>query len=465
MRPRHLAGALLIPAFFAFPLYLLSRSNGSPNGRSGGDFPGEGSCADSGCHDDGQPNRGRGTLSIAFDGAPAGQYAYTPGETVAVKVRLADPDAARIGFQLTARADAGCQPAGTFLSAETQVVVNPGPCGSHTVQWATHIFPKVGNAAEFAMNWTAPMRDIGPLTFAAAGNGANGVGRRGDNIYHTQAVIQPAADAGGPSPTPSISSGGVVLATLVPSVSTGAPNAIVSVFGTEFAPDGTAVLDPQLDDAGKIGTTLAGSCVEVSGRRSPLLSVTSTQVNFQVPDQAGIGPASVTVIRNCGATNERRSPVETFDIAAVQPAFFVFNSWGSQAIATLHGSGPSVVGPADLIPGVTTPAAPGEFISLYGTGFGATDPPLASGEIAQSVYPDDPRTPLPDTANVHVLFGGIEVPPSDIYYIGGAPCCAGLYQLTVKVPDGAADGNLPVELNINGAASPKGPFIAVQSAP
>ena len=108
----------------------------------------------------------------------------------------------------------------------------------------------------------------------------------------------------------------------------------------------------------------------------------------------------------------------------------------------IHQDQVNTVGPADLIPGVTTPAAPGEYIILYGTGFGATDPPLTAGQIPTSAYPDGRLTRLAST-DVRVAFGDIEVAPTDIFYIGGAPCCAGLYQLTVKVPDNAPNGELP----------------------
>ena len=134
------------------------------------------------------------------------------------------------------------------------------------------------------------MSDVGAVTLAAAGNGANGVARTGDNIYEMQAVIQPADDSGGPAP--SINPGGVVLSTLRPAVTTGAPNAIATVFGTEFAPAGTSALAPQLDDAGKVATALAETCVEVGSRRAPLFAVTPGQINFQIPDQAGQGAAS-----------------------------------------------------------------------------------------------------------------------------------------------------------------------------
>lgn len=459
MQSRTLAGAALVTAFFAFPLYLLSRNAGAPIASSGGDFPSEGSCANSGCHVGSEPNSGPGMLSISINDAPASQYRYTPGETASVSVRLPNSQPALTGFQLTARAGDGCTPGGMLMPGEPRVRVSSGPCnGGESVQWATHTLAQFGADVSYAVEWTAPMRDIGPVTLAAAGNVANGDGSsRGDNIYHAQAVIRPAEDGGGPAPA--ISSGGVVLATLAPAVREGAPNAIASVFGTEFAPAGTGVRNPLLDDNDRIAAVLAETCVEVGGRRAPLFAVFPTQINFQIPDQAGLGPETVNVIRGCGTANERRSMDESFTINAAAPAFFLFNTV-RQAVAAIHDDNVSRVGPADLIPGATTPARPGEWLTIYGTGFGATNPTTATGEIPGRVTPDAQERPLATAAgNVQVTIGGMA---ATVYYIGGAPCCAGLNQLTVQVPESAPAGELPLILTIDGVSSPAGPFVAVE---
>ena len=110
------------------------------------------------------------------------------------------------------------------------------------------------------------------------------------------------------------------------------------------------------------------------------------------------------------------------------------------------------------VPGAT-PAVPGEFISLFATGFGPTDPPFNAGEVPQTEVP-------PGTAEltnlVSVAIGGLPVPDQDIFYAGVAPCCAGLYQLVVKVPDNAPDGDLPVVATVGGVSTPNGPYVTVK---
>jgi uncharacterized protein (TIGR03437 family) len=103
-------------------------------------------------------------------------------------------------------------------------------------------------------------------------------------------------------------------------------------------------------------------------------------------------------------------------------------------------------------PGVaTTPAKPGEVIILWGTGFGPTNPPVAAGQTV-------------DVANslveqVRLTVGGLA---ADV--LGGAlsPGAAGLYQIAVRVPADAPDGDLSIVAEVGGVRSPDGVFITVQ---
>lgn len=452
----------------SWPGFLLSREDGAPAGATGGDFPGEGGCAQSSCHA-GQVNTGPGRVSILLGGMPIGEYRYRPGEIMPVEVRIEDPNALRWGFELTARTEDGCDPGGALTPAEALVQIKEregiSPCASGPLQWATHTFPKTGEIGSFLMHWTAPSEDIGRVRFAAAGNAANGDGRHtGDVVYTIEASVE--ADAAVVA-QPSINEGGIVLATGTPVVRAATAHALVTIYGQEFARSGVAALAAALDNTGRVSTQLAGTCVEIDGERSPLLAVLEGQINLQVPHLGGLGPASVVVVRSCGTTNEVRSQPRPVDIAATVPAFFHFvnRDDGRNPIAALHGGGPGLVGAVGLLgEGVeTTPAAPGETISLFGSGFGATEPVYEAGEIPQWVNPDDPLAPLA-TQSVRVTFDGMELGAEDIFYAGLAPCCAGLYQLVVRVPANAADGDLDVRIVIDGVSSPEGPYVTVERA-
>ena len=285
-------------------------------------------------------------------------------------------------------------------------------------------------------------RDVGSLVIVKDGEAASFTGA---------IAIE---GAGAPPPDgPQIGAGGVVLSTGTPVVSQISANSIITLFGQDFAPQGTLVLNPELDN-GRVSTRLANTCVEVNGNRSPIFVVLPTQINLQASSLVSPGNGSVVVIRGCGTGNEQRSAPEPVAVGNVSPAFFNFvnNRNGQNPIAALHGGGPDLAGPAGLFPGVT-PAQPGEFVSLFATGLGPTSPQFESGEIPGQV--------ASVTGTVSVSIDGAVAPPGDVFYVGVAPCCAGLYQVVVKIPDNASNGNLPVVLSVDGVATPAGPFIAV----
>lgn len=261
----------------------------------------------------------------------------------------------------------------------------------------------------------------------------------------------------------SINAGGAVLSTGLPLVHRIAANAIVSVFGRGFVADGVAADHAELDNNGRITTSLAGTCLEIDGRRAPMLAVRPTQVNAQAPDQLGLGGVSVVMIKGCGTPQEQRSPAVTAAAAAVAPAFFNFtnNADGSNPIAAVHADG-ALIGEPGLIPGgAFTPAEPGAFISLFGTGFGPTNPPLEAGEIPLTALPgENGQSRL--TLAWSLRIGDIPVPREDVPYAGVSPCCAGLYQLVFRVPSNAPDGNLRVLFTVGGVSTPEGPYVTVK---
>ncbi len=260
-----------------------------------------------------------------------------------------------------------------------------------------------------------------------------------------------------PAKAPTISSGGVVLATGTPTVERISPNAIVSVFGQDFAAEGTQEASPALDAAGRVAANLAATCLEIGGKRVPLFAVFPTQINAQAPHDLPPGQVQAAVIRGCEAEDAQPGPAVTVEAAAVSPAFFNFSldPAGRNPIVALHGGGPALAGAPGAVPGVElTPAEPGEYVTLYGTGFGATEPALETGQI--------PGAAVPLAGAVTFAFGGIEVSAEDVLYAGASPCCAGLYQFTVRVPADVPDGDASVTAAVQGVATPEGPFLAVR---
>lgn len=264
----------------------------------------------------------------------------------------------------------------------------------------------------------------------------------------------------------------VLLADLY-SKSSGAPNAMATAFGAGFAGLGARAAGV-LDETGRLSAQVGGVCLEVEGVKAPLLFVSDRQINFQVPAETAAGTdANVEIVAGCGTDQERRSAPASFRIAERTPAFFLFGDLGT--IAALHGADYTPVGDGNYIPGAA-PAKPGEVVVLYGTGFGAVSPALASGEpareargvavdyAASSYVVDTPRRlsdrGLSPHSGFHEYRGNIYwepntilyrteyIYPVDVLYAGAAPGFAGLYQANVRISRGAPAGVLGIRLRI-----------------
>ena len=446
-------------AALCFPAALFAFGRGAPANTSGGDFPGESSCTQ--CHTGAAVNSGSGTVALLFDGVSAEEFAYAPGQVVSLIVRATDENAARIGFQLTARSGNGCVAGGNLARGSSassgRVNVSEGPCGDSQealIQWATHGLPKAGTEAEFAIEWTAPATDAGPVTFAVAVNAANGDQQSsGDSVYTLQTTVPFGGETLGP---PVISEAGVVMGDGYSQSQQLVPGALAMVTGTDFVAAGTEAwlaLGPQKHAL----TLLESVCLEVNRVSAPLKYVSSQRIDFQVPAMVNPGSGTVQVIRNCDDPNEVRSNEATVDISAVQPVFFLLSQ--APPIVAGHRSDETLVGPANLLPGVaTSPAAPGDVVSLFGTGFGPVDPPLETGETAR----EERRL---TATNISVHLGETEIPAADVLYVGTAPGFLGTHRVDVRVPTSTPDGEHTVALSINGVPSPAGPRLSVADPP
>ena len=113
------------------------------------------------------------------------------------------------------------------------------------------------------------------------------------------------------------------------------------------------------------------------------------------------------------------------------------------------------IGAPGLISGATfTPAKSGDYLTLFATGFGATNPAFAPGVLPTGT----PQV----TAPFSITFGGVTLVQSHILYVGLSQF-AGLYQVDIQVPAGVPDGNQPLVITVGGVASPANAFITVQN--
>jgi uncharacterized protein (TIGR03437 family) len=370
---------------------------------------------------------------------------YRPGVKQSIRVRLQHPQARRWGFQLTARpTNDTTRMAGSFTPNENIVVncdpTGAAPCGGAR-EFATHSTLSSRNGTtggvEWDVEWTPPANEVGEVTLFVAANAADGTGNTNDSIYTT--TVRLAAEGAcnlAQRPTLRSLANGASFATTL------APNTLASVFGLDFEVAGRTRQAGVGDFVnGAFPQQLACVAVEIAGRRAPVTYVQTDQINFQVPTLTQTGPVPVVIILNPGRPNELRSDQGTVTIAQYSPAWFTF---GGRSIAATTADGRIVADPAVVAGGVA--ARRGDVVTLYGTGFGVSEPVYQAGEIPPGVA----RLRDPITITV----GGTVLAASDILYAGLAPgLISGLYQFNIRIPMGVSPGVVPVVATMGGVST------------
>jgi uncharacterized protein (TIGR03437 family) len=257
---------------------------------------------------------------------------------------------------------------------------------------------------------------------------------------------------------PVISAGGVVSAGLSrPAVRALSPNGLMSIFGESFSA-GSAVRQVSTGDLenGRLPTRLGDVCVLVGGVRAPIILLSASQITFQSPAVASGGSAEVIVVTQCGSEQEQRSRAETVPAQAAAPEFFYFlqRPDGTNPIAAVNATTGKYVGLPGMIAGVDfVPARPGDIVTLYLTGLGKTNPDFAPGEF--------PGRAAPAAGVVTVTLGGVKLAADDVLYAGITPASPGLYQVNLRIPSDAGEGDLRVVVSLHAVDSPAVGVLAV----
>lgn len=383
--------------------------------------PGDNPIACTVCHA-GALNSGTGSVKILLQSGPV----YIPGVKQRVMVQVADPVQQRWGFELTARLNSDLEKgqAGDLAPVDnfTQVIcedAGPKPC-STGVQFIQHTSAgtRLGTkgGATFQFDWTPPATNVGPITLYVAGNAANGDGNlTGDLIYTSNVQLSPAVPA-----APTVTAGGIVSA----ATSVAGPvaaNSWVTIFGSNLSVTTRSWSDSDFINGG-MPTSLDSVSVILTAFGAPRLAsigyVSPTQVNFLLPTNASATTYQVQVRNSAGITAQLPLTVQ-----ASAPQLLTLDG---KFVAGTHTSGA-------LITKAGTPAAPGETISLYATGCGATSPALIPSQVPTQAAS---LVTLPT-----ITIGGL---PATVLSAGIVPGLGGVYQVNVQVPSGAPNGDLPV---------------------
>jgi uncharacterized protein (TIGR03437 family) len=331
-------------------------------------------------------------------------------------------------------------------------VGSPGPCSAEQLQWIEHAAPQLPQpgtgVASFNIQWRPPANENGAVMFYVSAVAAWGTGSaKSERVYDAtaQADLSPTAQCG------------ITKAPLIRSaVNAGAhagpfsSNSMVEIYGSSFQPSSKTRQAGVGDISGNaFPDQLSCIAVEIGGKRAAVTYVQQDQINIQAPT-LDPGPYNVVVIANPGRPNELRSaslPVVVEAPAA--PSFFTFGA--TKSVAALFGNSATPVARPSVVAG-GSPAKPGDIITLWGTGFGPTNPAYAAGQIVTGL--------APVAGTVTVTIGGQDAPVS---YAGLSPqSISGLYQINVQVPAGIADGDQPVVANVNGVSTQDGVTIPIQ---
>jgi uncharacterized protein (TIGR03437 family) len=200
-----------------------------------------------------------------------------------------------------------------------------------------------------------------------------------------------------------------------------APGSLISIFGSNLAP----VTGPA--EGPRSPRRPAEATLFIDGIRCPLLFVSPTQINAQVPFEAPPGPATAVL-------QLPQMPPAAVALTVAPVALGIFTNGQNHAAAQNTGGSPN--GPAN-------PAKAGSLISVYLTGQGpvalavATGSPAPTSPLARPIYP------------VVATLGGHE---AEITSVGLSPGSIGLFQVTFRVP-AMKTGAYQLVVKVNGVSS------------
>jgi len=209
------------------------------------------------------------------------------------------------------------------------------------------------------------------------------------------------------------------------------PGSIIAIFGTNLADKVYSAA------ATPLPATLGSTSVSINGIVAPLFFVSPMQINAQAPSSltsvdGGYTTANVVVTTGFGA-----SAAEPVSVYVESPGVFTTDGSGCGQAAALNVSPDDSLSPNTA----SNSAAPGDFVTLFGTGFGLAYFPPADG------------SPAPGAQHLETA-GGITISGEslEVQYFGLAPGLVGANQTNFRIPMDTRDG-CAVPLTVRGAFS------------
>jgi uncharacterized protein (TIGR03437 family) len=202
-----------------------------------------------------------------------------------------------------------------------------------------------------------------------------------------------------------------------------APGELATIFGTNLA-DST-----QGASSFPLPRSMAGATVYLNQTSVPLLYVSATQINFQVPSDLAAGTANLYISRDGG-----QSAIYTVTVVSSSPGIFQDTSNHAVAQNAVDNSTNSA----------SDPVVAGAILVVYLTGQGELNNPVADGTAA----PDSPLSSATGTATATI--GGVS---ATVQFLGLTPGFTGLAQANITVPSTLATADYPLVITVGGYVS------------
>jgi uncharacterized protein (TIGR03437 family) len=341
-------------------------------------------------------------------------------------------------------------PAGAFTVIYTFTVTNPagGNPKARLFQGAdgylygsTTAYGSGAEGAIFRLSTTGDLTMVHPFTFndgqqsygpiIQARNGSFvGTVTRGDAAEFNYGYIFKFLPVSGGLP-PSINNRGIV--PIFSSYSEITPGEWVSIYGSNLS-------NTIANWNGDFPTSLGGTTVTVNSLPAYLAYVSPVQINLQVPD-VSLGPLVPVVVSTAAG-----SATLDVGIAGASPSLFLLDAEHVAGIilrddgSGAYGGGSyDILGPTGTTLGYRTVAAKaGDKVTIFGTGFGPTNPQVPAGEAFSGA--------APTVTSVTLTINSVKVFPTFAGLSG-----AGLDQVNLVVPSGLGTGDVPLQATMFGS--------------
>jgi uncharacterized protein (TIGR03437 family) len=205
-----------------------------------------------------------------------------------------------------------------------------------------------------------------------------------------------------------------------------APGSVISIFGSNLA--SAVVTGP----GSPLAQTLSGTVVTLANSILPLFFVSPGQINAELPADLTLGAQTLTV-----SAQGQPNATASFTVVRDAPGLFEQAVNGQSFAVALHEDGSAVT--------LASPAGHGELLTVYGTGFGPTDPMRPVG----FAVPQTPPFVLLDAASV--LVGAAAIAAENAFAVPGSVAVDAVqFRLGDGVPSAT---NAAMSVTVNGQQS------------